>query len=402
MAVALGTVLTNFIGLFGLTPLYPEVARDLHIGPDAFGGYFLIQGAISTLLQLPVGLLSDRIGRRPVITLGLSFMVVGQLLRWQAGDGLVFGIGQLFTGLSSPFAIAPSYALVADAYRGAGRAQAIGVLQASANVGMASGLVMAGLLSPLVGWRGYSLGVALLTLVLLPLAATQADPRRSAGPEVLAPTARGIGHLFGDRSARLLAVAAVLVMVSWGGSIFLLPFVARAHSIGEVGGSLLLAPNLVGSFLGGIVAGRWADRAGARTPAIVACSAGAVALLALGVLQFSPLIVVVSGVLLGAAVSGAVALAASSVAEAASRKGGGTGAALAIVRTGQGLGSAVAPALAGFAFVRTGAGPAYVLLAICIAAGGGLLATNVTRRSLYHPLEHTQLTDSAESEVKRE
>jgi hypothetical protein len=31
MLIALGVVLTNFVGFFGLTPLYPEVARDLRL-----------------------------------------------------------------------------------------------------------------------------------------------------------------------------------------------------------------------------------------------------------------------------------------------------------------------------------------------------------------------------------
>ena len=114
MAVALGTVLTSFIGLFGLTPLYPEVAHDLGMGPDAFGGFFLIQGGISFLLQLPAGMLSDRIGRRPLITLGLAFLAIGQVLRWQAHNGYVFGAGQLFI---SPATVASPLKIPARASR---------------------------------------------------------------------------------------------------------------------------------------------------------------------------------------------------------------------------------------------------------------------------------------------
>jgi MFS family permease len=384
MAVALGTVFTSFIGLFGLTPLYPEVAHDLGVGPDAFGAFFLVQGGISFLLQLPAGLLSDRFGRRPLITLGLAFMATGQVLRWQAHNGYIFGAGQLFIGLSSPFAIAASYALVADAYQAGGRAQAIGTLQAAANVGMASGLVIAGLLTPLLGWRGYSLGVGLLTFLVIPLAATQTDPRSPTATPAAGAVARRADRLTGDRAARLIGLAGLLVLMSWGGSLFLLPFVARAHSIGEVGGSLLLAPNLVGSFIGGILAGWWADRAGPRIPAIIISTAGTVALLVLGLLMFTPWIVVVSGVMVGAAVSGAIALGAASVVEAANHRGAGTATALAVLRTGQGLGSAIAPAVAGFALVHTGSRTAYVLLALCLALGGGLLAANVTRRRMYH------------------
>jgi MFS family permease len=328
-------------------------------------------------------MLSDRVGRRPLITLGLAFLAIGQVLRWQAHNGYVFGAGQLFIGLSSPFAIAASYALVADAYRGGGRAQAIGTLQAAANVGMGAGLVLAGLLSPLLGWRGYSLAVGLLTVLVLPLAATQMDPRSSGAGAAPGAMAGDIGRLARDRTAPLIGLAGVLVLLSWGGSLFLLPFVARAHRIGEVGGSLLLAPNLAGSFFGGILAGRWADRVGPRLPSIVFSSAGTIALLTLGLVAFTPWIVAGAGVLLGAAVSGEIALGASSVIEAANRRGGGTATALAILRSGQGLGSAIAPAVAGFALVHTGTTPAYLLLAVCLALGGVLLFANVTKRRMY-------------------
>jgi MFS family permease len=379
MAVSLGAVFTSFIGLFGPTPLYPEVAHDLGVGPDQFGAFFLIQGGISFLLQLPAGMLSDRIGRRPLITIGILCMAVGQALRWWPGQGaLTFGAGQLFIGLSSPFAVAASYALVADAYRGGGRAQAIGTLQAAANAGMASGLVLAGLISPALGWRGYSLAVGLATLVVLPLAATAKDPppATSAAPATIEGRPR-VG-LTGDRRARLIGLSGVLVLMAWGGSLFLLPFVARAHSIGEVGGSLLLAPNLVGSFIGGIAAGRWADRAGARAPAVVTALAGTVALVALALAPFMPWLVAIAGVLVGAAVSGAIAIGAFALVEGANRRGGGTATALAILRTGQGLGAAVAPAVAGFALVHTSTETSYLLLAVCLAAAGGLLAANVT------------------------
>lgn len=103
-----------------------------------------------------MGIVSDRIGRRPVLALGLVFLAGSQLLRWRAATGFEFGLGQIFIGFCSPFVVAAVYALVADAYHGAGRAQAIGILQACANLGQATGILLAASLSLLIGWRGYS------------------------------------------------------------------------------------------------------------------------------------------------------------------------------------------------------------------------------------------------------
>lgn len=101
MAIASGAVFANFAALLGLTPLYPDVARDLKLGPDAFSAFFLVQGVINVILQLPVGVLADRIGRRPVLTLGMVFMGLAQLSAWQAHDASLFAASRVFTGLLS-------------------------------------------------------------------------------------------------------------------------------------------------------------------------------------------------------------------------------------------------------------------------------------------------------------
>jgi hypothetical protein len=53
-------VFVNFLSYLGLTPLYAEVAHDLHVSAAGFGQYFLVQGLINVLLQVHVGVLADR------------------------------------------------------------------------------------------------------------------------------------------------------------------------------------------------------------------------------------------------------------------------------------------------------------------------------------------------------
>src|SRR4029078_10509336 len=147
-----------------------QVAHDLGVGAAGFGQFFLIQGLISVVLQVPVGVLADRFGRRPIMPIGLGFMLAGQLLRWQAYSGWIFLAAQIAIGLCGPFIVSASYALIADVYQ-QGRARALGVLQASINVGQGAGFLLAGLLAPWLGWRGFSLCVAGLPVLLPPLIA---------------------------------------------------------------------------------------------------------------------------------------------------------------------------------------------------------------------------------------
>ncbi|HBI22295.1 MAG TPA: MFS transporter [Legionella sp.] len=71
----------RMLGLFMLIPVFSVCATELkHATPEligmALGSYGLSQG----LLQIPFGMLSDRVGRKPMITLGLMLFACGSLL----------------------------------------------------------------------------------------------------------------------------------------------------------------------------------------------------------------------------------------------------------------------------------------------------------------------------------
>ncbi|MEP7105172.1 MAG: MFS transporter, partial [Chloroflexota bacterium] len=131
LVTASACVFLNFLAFAGLTPLFPEVAHDLGLGVDSLGLYFGVSAGVAALLQIPVGVVADRFGRKPVLAVGLLFMTAGQLLRWQATTPLIFGAGQLAIGACSPLIVAAGFAAVADAYAKAGRAQAMGIYSAA-------------------------------------------------------------------------------------------------------------------------------------------------------------------------------------------------------------------------------------------------------------------------------
>jgi predicted MFS family arabinose efflux permease len=365
-------VFVNFIAYLGLTPLYAEVASDLNVGAAGFGQYFLIQGLINVILQVPVGVLADRYGRRPILLMGLIFMASGQLLRWQSFNGSMFLAGQIFIGLCGPFVVSASYALVADVYKQR-RARALGILQASINVGQATGFLLAGLLSPWLGWRGYSLSVALLPLLLLPLTAALPDVRP-------APAGRPIGQsmivalrFLAIPAATSLAIVAALNLGAGSGATYLLPFLVARHNGSPTMTSLLLIPFLLGSIVGGPIAGGWADRVGVRVPALASIATAIAGLLALAFLGYSIPTVSISLALVGAAVSAMLTLTAESVIALAVRRGTGAGAALGGIRIGQGLGPALAPAAVGFIFDTKGPTLAYITMATAMGVAAVLV-----------------------------
>jgi MFS family permease len=79
--------------MFGLFLLLPVLALygtqyEGHT-PFLLGVALGAYGASQALLQIPFGILSDRIGRKPIILLGLIIFIIGSVIAAQADHGAV-------------------------------------------------------------------------------------------------------------------------------------------------------------------------------------------------------------------------------------------------------------------------------------------------------------------------
>ncbi|KTC90848.1 MFS transporter [Fluoribacter dumoffii] len=71
----------RMLGLFLLIPVFSIYAENLQSATPALVGFALgIYGLAQGLLQMPFGMLSDKIGRKPMITAGLLLFALGSLL----------------------------------------------------------------------------------------------------------------------------------------------------------------------------------------------------------------------------------------------------------------------------------------------------------------------------------
>ena len=82
------------LGLFMILPVLAlEVSGYPDFSPWLLGLTLGIYGLTQAMLQIPLGLLSDRIGRRPVVVGGLVVFILGSLLAANADSliGILFG-----------------------------------------------------------------------------------------------------------------------------------------------------------------------------------------------------------------------------------------------------------------------------------------------------------------------
>jgi MFS family permease len=161
LALALVFALRMF-GMFSILPVLALYARDLPggAGPTLIGVALGIDGLAQALLQIPMGLLSDRIGRKPVIYAGLALFALGSFIAASADSIVLIIIGRLIqgTGAISSAVIA----LIADLTREEHRSKSMAVIGMS--IGLTFGASM--VLGPaLKHWIGVS-GIFALTGVL--------------------------------------------------------------------------------------------------------------------------------------------------------------------------------------------------------------------------------------------
>lgn len=199
----------RMFGMFMILPVFALYARDLPGGVKEWqvGLAIGLYGIVQAILQIPFGMLSDRIGRKPVIVFGLLLFAAGSFLA-----GATHDIGWIMAGraLQGAGAISGAVsALLADVTRVQVRTQAMAIL----GVGIGLSFIIALILGPLFdGWIGVNgifnlTGIGAILAIPLVLRTVPAPDRRLSVP------LRGFAATFKDAGLLRLDLGIFLLHV---------------------------------------------------------------------------------------------------------------------------------------------------------------------------------------------
>ncbi len=157
----------RMFGMFIILPVFAFYAEDLPGGNNyllvgiALGVYGLTQA----ILQIPFGWLSDRIGRKPVIYLGLILFAIGSFIAASATDIYWVIFGRIIQGAGAISAAV--MALAADLTREEHRTKAMAAIGMTIGTTFAVSLIVAPALNNLIGVPGIFTMTGVLALLAM-------------------------------------------------------------------------------------------------------------------------------------------------------------------------------------------------------------------------------------------
>jgi len=360
---------TDLVAYSVAVPVLPDYATRFHASPTTIGFLFASFGVTLLVLSIPMGAISDRVGRKGPMMVGLGLLATATLACAYAESLLMLFAARLLQGAADGMTWIVGFAMIADLYAPEERGRAMGLAMGGSTLGIIIGPVIGGWLYEIGGIRLPFLFVAAMAVVDLLVFAAVAPATRGSG--VSTPMRRVLTH-------RPVFICA-LVVIAGGGTIAMLepiiPLLLHARlglgpaSIGTLFGIASIASTTMHP-----IYGRLSDRWGGRRLMLVGLIGSALVLPLLsfaGDFKTAAFAMVPMWMVFSMIVTPSLAY----MAEVASAAGFESyGVVYGVYNMAWAVGLMVAPALGGFLFERIGFEPLSIGWGVLLVAIGVVLA----------------------------
>ena len=243
-------------------PLLPLLASDLHLSYTEVGLLKTIFSSASSVLQIPAGLMGERLGEFVVLICGNIWTGLGLGVIALSPSYLVLLIMVLLGGIGGNPQHPLAASLVSRVYERSRLATAIGTLNVAGDLGKLFGALTAGIIAVHFGWRAALVSIGMFTTVLSLLLLWR---RPGEVPPSLTPlsehseTTRGNGA---SAKVGLLLLAGSFDEMTRTVALTFLPFVLARQGLDTAAISVLVGMMVMGGGIGRFVCGWLGDRWG--------------------------------------------------------------------------------------------------------------------------------------------
>ena len=159
-------VATRFFGLFIVLPVLSLYALNLDGADEKLVGFLIgIYAFMQMALQTPFGILSDKIGRKNALAIGLLIFIIGSIICAYSSGIYTMIFGRCLQGCGAVGAVAT--ALISDFTKEEERGKAMSIMGAMIGIAFASAIVLSPILSDKFGLSSIFNLSAFLTLICL-------------------------------------------------------------------------------------------------------------------------------------------------------------------------------------------------------------------------------------------
>ena len=360
VAATFAVLFVAFGVTYSFAAFFASFQTEFHASRGDVSLIFSLSGLLYFSLGAGTGVISDRVGPRWVVLLGMLFLAAGLYLASRSSTlAEVYATYSLGVGLGVGFAYVPAIGAVQPWFNKR-RGLASGLAVSGIGVGTLAVPLFAVWLIERSGWRGAFVFMAACCLVLGGAAALLLDnsPRRrglaadnapasGAHASVAAAAGTGIREALGTPSFKLLYGSTLCCSMA-----LFIPFVhlapyARDHGLSARVGVMLMGLIGVGSIAGRFALAGIADRLG-RRPTLTALYAGMMLMLAWWLGSTATWSLALFALLFGAFYGGFVALAPALVMDYFGAKN--VSGLIGLLYSAAGIGTLVGPTLAGVAY----------------------------------------------------
>ncbi len=180
------STLTSFLMPFlvaSVNVALPTMARELNMEAVEMTWVGTIYFLTIVMAMVPLGRLSDILGRRRLFIVGLSIAVVSSLLGGFAQSVPMLLFSRALQGWGAGMVFNNSFAILTSVYPSEKRGMALGISMAGTYAGLSMGPFIGGLLTEYMGWRSIFFVSAILAVLLISLvfAALKGEWREAKG-----------------------------------------------------------------------------------------------------------------------------------------------------------------------------------------------------------------------------